>query len=101
MCFFGVCLVDTDVAFYDGRHSHNFLSWHKRRKKGKYLEYLFEKTFHFTSCVLSLYRVMGEENFFNISNCLIPCNKNSTGDTVKHAGMSGSIFTLTWCMLSD
>ena len=37
MCVFKICIVDTDVASYDWRHSHKIASRHDRYKKGKYL----------------------------------------------------------------
>ena len=61
MCVFGVLIVDTDAASYEGRHPHRILYHHKRRKKGNYIEAFTERQCHFTPLVFAVDGVMGKE----------------------------------------
>ena len=59
MCFFGICVVDTDAESYYGKCPHKILSQHERQKKGKYLEACLERQQHSMMLVLYVYGVMG------------------------------------------
>ena len=61
ICVFDFCVVDTDTESHNGRHPHKIISYHKRRKKGNYIEDLFERQSHFTILVSSVNGLMGEE----------------------------------------
>ena len=61
MCVFDVCVVDKNVASYEGKHPHCILSQHEHRKKGKYIEDRLERLRHFTPLVFSVNGIMGEE----------------------------------------
>ena len=60
MCVFDISAVDTDAAYYDGRHPRKILSQNKQRKKGKYIEAFLEQGCHFTPLVFSVDGLMGE-----------------------------------------
>ena len=38
MCVFDICVVDTDVASYDGTQTNKILSQNEWCKKGKFIE---------------------------------------------------------------
>ena len=59
MCVFDISAVETDAAYYDGRHPRKIFPQNKQRKKGKYIEACLERRCHFTPLVLSVYKGMG------------------------------------------
>ena len=61
MCVLNICVVDTDVTSYDGRHPNKILSNHKQFKREKYIEACLDKQHHFAPFVFSVYGVMWED----------------------------------------
>ena len=61
MYVFEIWVVNTEVAYYDGRHSQKILSQHERRKKRKYLEACLDWKWHFTPIRFSVDRVVGKD----------------------------------------
>ena len=42
MCIFDVFVFDTDAPYYKGKQPNRIMSYHKRIKKGRYIETCFE-----------------------------------------------------------
>ena len=101
MFVFGALAVDTDAESYDVRHPHQTISQHERRKRGNIS--ILALRDDATSCRLCYQWMgwLGRIQRRDLSNWMMPCQTNGTGNTLKHAGMSSPVCPLTWCWPSD
>ena len=90
MCVFNVIGVGTDSESYDGINPQK-TPYHNKRKKGKCIEACLERRCHFTSLVFSVEGMTQEKKRRQLSNWLLRCLTNGTGDTWQHAGMYNTV----------